>query len=214
MSDLEWCRPWVAGSHCNRQPHLMFFGLYMVPKSWTAWLLIRVQKLSKEMFWPLWTSICCRRLSSPVSLSATCHRKTEVTPLQPLCYREESSKLQLCGCAIAQALCDVNSEVRTLATAGSCCESRLWNWELLKVALLSVALWNSVTNALMASSRSEYWETHNFSAQQNNKTTDTRALKSVQHKTHIYMQTTSRHANKCVCCDTAGIWGISCCRLQ
>lgn len=57
----------------------MFFTLSAAPKTWTAWLLIRVQKFSKEMFWPLSTSIFCRRLSSPPPPSAACDRKQEVT---------------------------------------------------------------------------------------------------------------------------------------
>lgn len=71
--------PLVAGCHCSRQPHLTFFTLSAAPKTWTAWLLIRVQKFSKEMFWPLSTSIFCRRLSSPPPPSAACDRKQEVT---------------------------------------------------------------------------------------------------------------------------------------
>lgn len=87
----------VSRSHCNRQPHLMFFGLYMVPKSWTAWLLIRVQKLSKEMFWPLWTSICWRTLSIPVSLSATYNREPKLRLLLPVLQGRKLTVL--CRCA-------------------------------------------------------------------------------------------------------------------
>ena len=37
-------------AHSSRQPHLMFFPLWVEPKTWTARLLIRLQKFSKEMF--------------------------------------------------------------------------------------------------------------------------------------------------------------------
>lgn len=55
----------------------MFFSLCVDPNSWTACLLIRVQKFSKEMFWPFCTPICCRSWPRPSSFSTVCCRNRE-----------------------------------------------------------------------------------------------------------------------------------------
>lgn len=61
--------------HCSMQPQLTFFSLCVAPNSWMACLLISVQKLSKEMFWPLGTPICCRTWPKPSSFSTVCKQE-------------------------------------------------------------------------------------------------------------------------------------------
>lgn len=73
-ADSRTCR-WLqvcCRFHCSMQPHLTFFSLCVAPNSWMACLLISVQKLSKEMFWPLGTPICCRTWPKPSSFSTVC----------------------------------------------------------------------------------------------------------------------------------------------
>ena len=54
--------------HSSRQLHLTVFSGFLSPNREVAVDSINFQKLSKEMFWPLSTPICCRIGLKPCSL--------------------------------------------------------------------------------------------------------------------------------------------------